>query len=147
MKLARQLRIFLLYARSDEEAVHRLHNRLVKAGANVWLDRKSLLPGQDWQSQIRQAILGSDIVIVCLSIQFNKQGGYRHEELKIALEKANFLQEDAIFIIPVCLEKCEMPEPLGRWQRVDLFEPNGYKKLLSALKTHAALPWYEINKA
>lgn len=139
MKLARQLRIFLLYARSDEEAVRRLHSRLVKAGANVWLDRKSLLPGQDWQSQIRQAILGSDIVIVCLSRQFNKQGGYRHEELKIALEKADSLQGDAIFIIPVCLEKCETPEPLGRWQRLDLFEPNGYKKLLSALKRHVAL--------
>lgn len=139
MKLLRPLRIFLLHARSDEEAVARLHNRLVKAGANVWLDKKNLLPGQDWQSEIRLAIHGSDIVIVCLSKRFNKQGGYRHEEVRIALEKANLLPEGAIFIVPVRLEKCETPEPLRRWQRVDLFETGGFKKLLTALKEHIAV--------
>lgn len=134
MELSRPLRIFLLHARSDEKTVRRLYNRLVKAGANVWLDRKNLLPGQDWQSEIRQAIHGSDIVIVCLSKRFNKQGGFRHEELKIALEKANFLPEGTLFIIPVCLEPCELPEPLRRWQRVDLFEADGYRKLVGTLK-------------
>lgn len=139
MKLLRPLRIFLLHARSDGEIVARLYNRLVKAGANVWLDKKNLLPGQDWQSEIRLAIHGSDIVIVCLSKKFNKQGGYRHEEVRIALEKANLLPEGAIFIVPVRLEKCETPEPLLRWQRVDLFETGGFKKLLTALKEHIAV--------
>lgn len=139
MKLLRPLRIFLLHARSDGEAVARLYNRLVKAGANVWLDKKNLLPGQDWQSEIRLAIHGSDIVIVCLSKRFNKQGGYRHEEVRIALERANLLPEGAIFIVPVRLEKCETPEPLLRWQRVDLFETGGFKKLLTALKEHIAV--------
>jgi hypothetical protein len=73
---------------------------------------------------------------VCLSKQFNKQGGYRHEEVRIALEKANVLPDDLLFIIPVLLESCEMPEPLGRWQRVDLFEANGYKKLLRTLSEY-----------
>lgn len=138
MNLTRPLRIFLLHARSDEKAVLRLYNRLVKAGADVWLDRKNLLPGEDWQSEIRQAIHSSDIVIVCLSNQFNQQGGYRHEELRIALEKANSLPDDEIFIIPARLETCELPEILGRWQCVDLFEPKGYRKLLGALKEHIA---------
>ena len=136
MNLTRPLRIFLLYARSDEKAVRRLYNRLSKAGASVWMDRKKLLPGQDWQSEIHQAIYSSDIVIVCLSKQFNKQGGYRHEELRIALEKANVLPDDLLFIIPVLLENCEMPESLQRWQRVDLFESSGYKKLLSTLNEY-----------
>jgi hypothetical protein len=136
MNLTRPLRIFLLYARSDEKAVRRLYNRLSKAGASVWMDRKKLLPGQDWQSEIHQAIYSSDIIIVCLSKKFNKQGGYRHEEVRIALEKANVLPDDLLFIIPVLLESCEMPEPLGRWQRVDLFEANGYKKLLRTLSEY-----------
>jgi hypothetical protein len=122
-----------LHARSDERAVRRLYHRLVQAGADVWLDRERLLPGQDWQSQIRQAILSSDIVIVCLSKSFNRQGGYRHEEIRIALEKANLLPEELVFIIPARLEECETPELLCRWQRVDLFETDGYKKLLSVL--------------
>jgi hypothetical protein len=138
MNLTRTLRIFLLYARSDEKAVRRLYNRLSKAGASVWMDRKKLLPGQDWQSEIHQAIYSSDIILVCLSKQFNKQGGYRHEELRIALEKASGLPDNMILIIPVRLEECDMPEALHRWQRVDLFETNGFRALLSALKQHVA---------
>jgi hypothetical protein len=138
MNLTRPLRIFLLYARSDEKAVRRLYSRLSKVGASVWMDRKKLLPGQDWQSEIRQAIYSSDIIIVCLSKQFNKQGGYRHEEVRIALEKASGLPDNMLLIIPVRLEECDMPEPLHRWQRVDLFETNRFRALLSALKQHVA---------
>ena len=134
MKLSKQLRIFLLHARSDEKTIHRLYRRLTKDGADVWLDREKLLPGQDWQYEIRKAIHDSNIVIACLSKQFNKQGGYRHEELRIALERANSLSEKETFLIPTLLEGCDMPEPLRRWQRVDLFEADGYKNLISALK-------------
>lgn len=134
MKLTKQLRIFLLYARTDEEEVRRLYRRLVREGADVWMDKEKLLPGQDWAYEIRNAIHGSDLVIACLSRQFNKQGGYRHEELRIALEKANSLPEGVSFLIPVRLEMCDLPESLRRWQCVDLFEPGGYKKLIKVLK-------------
>jgi len=139
MTLSKQLRIFLLYARADQAAVHHLYQRLVKQGADVWFDQEKILPGQDWEKEIHKAIHNSDIVIVCLSKQFNQQGGYRHEELRIAVEKASSLPEDEIFLIPARLEMCDTPEPLRRWQRVDLFEAHGYKKLMSALKEHVAL--------
>lgn len=138
MKLSKHLRIFLLYARSDEAAVRRLYRRIVKEGAGVWLDRENILPGQDWESEIRKAIYTSDLVIVCLSNRFSTQGGYRHEELKIALEKANSLPPGGIFIVPVRLENCDLPEPLRRWQRVDLFEAQAYQKLIATLAHHAA---------
>lgn len=139
MKLTKQLRIFLLYARPDEEAVRRLYRRLVKAGADVWLDQETLRPGQDWVDEIHRAIHNSDLVIVCLSKQFNKQGGYRHEELKIAIERANSFRQGKIFIIPARLELCELPDPLRRWQCVDLFETDGYKKLLRVLQEYIVL--------
>ena len=132
MRLSKQLRIFFVYARSDGVAVHRLYKSILKDGAKAWMDVEKILPGQDWQYEIRKAIQHSNIIIVCLSRQFIKQGGYRHEELRIALEKANSLPEDEIFIIPARLEKCNVPEPLRRWQRVDLFEADGYKKLLDS---------------
>jgi len=74
------------------------------------------------------------VVLVCLSRNFDKQQGYRHEELKLALEKANFLPNDEVFIIPVRLEKCDMPNSLRHLHRVDLFKAGGYKKLVNALK-------------
>lgn len=98
-----------------------------------WM-RKTSNPGQDWQNEIRKALLKSDAVIVCLSRGFDQQQGYRHEELKIALAKAKLLTDDDIFIIPVRLEKCDMPEALRHLHRVDLFETGGYKKLIHAMK-------------
>jgi len=132
-KSTKQVQVFLIHAHSDRVTVHKLHQRLVRDGINAWLDAEQLQPGEDWQKEIRRAILKSDTVIVCLSNAFNKQHGYRHEELKLALEKANLLV-DEIYIVPVRLEECDMPESLRHLHRVDLFEKGGYKKLVRALK-------------
>ena len=129
-----QANVFLIYAHSDKEAVRKLHQRLVRDGIHAWLDAQNLQPGQDWQHEIRRAILDSKRVIVCLTRAFNTQPGYRHEELKIALEKAKLLDDGRIFIIPVRLERCEMPASLRHLQRVDLFQAGGYKKLIHALR-------------
>ena len=127
------LDVFLIHAHSDREAVRKLYTRLIKDGIRVWLDTEDLQPGQDWQKEIRKAILKSDVIIVCLSRGFNEQQGYRHEELKLALEKEKLIIED-VFIIPVRLEKCDMPESVRRLHRVDLFKAGGYKKLISVLQ-------------
>ena len=140
MKLSKQLRIFLLYSRQDEASVRRLYWRLLKEGAEVWWDQEKLLPGQDWAHEIHRAIQKSDVVIACLSNQFNKRGGYRHEELRMALEKAAFLLDGSTFLIPARLEPCDLPEPLPRWQRVDLFEAGGYKKLMRVLTEWTVTP-------
>ena len=129
-----QTNIFLIHAHSDRETVHRLYQRLVRDRLNVWLDAERLQPGQDWQKEIRNALLKCDVVIVCLTRNFDKQHGYRHEELKLALEKANFIPSDEVFIIPARLEQCDMPESLRHLHRVDLFKAGGYKKLVSALR-------------
>jgi hypothetical protein len=130
----RTLKVFICHAHSDREAVHHLYTRLMENGIPAWLDAEDLQPGQNWQHEIRKAILKSDVVIVCLSREFNQQHGYRYEELRIALEKAKLLDTGDIFIIPVRLEKCDMPESLSHLHRVDLFEAAGYKKLIRALQ-------------
>jgi hypothetical protein len=141
MNLSKQLQVFLLYARSDEESVRGLYRRLVKEGADVWWDQEKLCPGQDWAYEIRKAIHRSDMVVACLSKEFNRQGGFRHEELRIALEKANSLPDGTTFLIPARLEPCDLPEALRRWQCVDLFEADGYKKLTSTLKQWTVSTW------
>jgi len=131
-------RVFLCYSHTDNDAVQALCSRLKKDVIEIWLDKEKLLPGQDWEYEIRNAILKSNVVIVCLSRHFNKQRGYRHEELKIALEKAASLPDGEIFIIPARLEKCDLPNSLSHLHRVDLFEADGYKKLMVALRKHIA---------
>jgi len=139
MRLAkRRVSVFLIYAHSNEEIVHNLYARMVTDGIEAWLDKEKLLPGQNWEYEIRRAILRSDIVVVCLSRKFNRDKGYRHEELKTAIERATLLSDGEIFIIPARLENCDLPEPLRHLHRVDLFEADGYKKLMHALRKHIA---------
>jgi hypothetical protein len=131
---AQKTNIFLIHAHRDKEIVHKLYQRLIKDGIDVWLDAEKLQPGQDWQHEIRKALLKCDTALVCLTRNFDKHHGYRHEELKLALEKANFLPIDEVFIMPVRLEECGMPEALIHLHRVDLFKAGGYKKLITALR-------------
>jgi hypothetical protein len=126
------MNIFLIHTHRDRDAVHELYARLAKDGIKPWLDAERLLPGQEWRHEIRRAILISDVVIVCLSTSFLRHRGYCQEELK----KAKLLPVGETFIVPVRLEKCDMPEPLRRWHRVDLFEADGYKKLIRSLRRY-----------
>ncbi len=128
-----QPHIFLIHAHADREIARKFHRRLLKSGLNAWLDAENLQPGQDWQNEIRKAILTCDVVIVCLTRNFDQQHGYRHEELKLALEKAQFIPTDQVSIIPARLEECEPPEALRHLHRVDLFVKGGYQKLLRVL--------------
>jgi hypothetical protein len=130
------LLVFLCYAHSDKKAVHDLYMRLTKDGVNAWLDKESLIPGQDWEWEIRKAVREADAVVVCLSKQFN-QAGFRQKEVRLALDTAMEKPEGEIFIIPARLEDCETLERLRQWQWVDLFEPDGYERLVLALRARA----------
>lgn len=132
----RPLKVFLCHAHSDASTVHALYNHLVKDGIDAWLDKEKLLPGQDWKLEIRKAVQESDVVVVCHSKQFN-QKGFRQKEVRIALEEASLLPTGEIFIIPARLEECNVLEDLQRWQWVDLFEVDGYERLMRALRTRA----------
>ena len=135
MKRSNQkIRVFLIHAHEDGRTVRKLYNRLRQDGMEAWMDVENLMPGQDWQNEIRKAILNSDVVIVCLTRAFNGQRGYRHKEVELALRKTRALPDDEVFIIPVRLENCEMPESLKHLHRVDLFRKGGYKKLFGVLQ-------------
>ena len=132
----RPLKVFLCHAHSDALAVRTLYNRLVRDGVDAWLDKEKLLPGTDWEYEIRQAVRESDVVVVCHSKQFN-QKGFRQKEVRIALEEADLLPKGEIFIIPARLEECDVLEDLQRWHWVDLFEADGYENLMRALQARA----------
>ncbi|MBE0672022.1 MAG: TIR domain-containing protein [Anaerolineales bacterium] len=129
----RPLKVFLCHAHSDKYAVRDLYFRLTKDGVDVWLDKEKLLPGQDWELEIRKAVRKTDLVIVCLSKQFN-QAGFRQKEVRVALDTAMEQLEGEIFIIPAKLEECNTPESLHRYHQVDLFTDGGYEKLIKALQ-------------
>ncbi len=133
----KKLKIFLCHSSGDKPAVRGLYQRLCGEGVDPWLDEEDLLPGHDWNIEIRKAIKTIDVVVVCLSKGVIDKAGFVHKEIKIALDAADERPEGAIFIIPVKLEECNIPERLSRWHCVNLFEEKGYGRLMKALKHRA----------
>lgn len=135
-KEGRPLKVFLSHAHSDRDAVQALYQRLTRDGVDAWLDKEKLIAGQDWQFEIRNAVRDADVVVVCLSRNFN-QSGFRQKEVRIALDTAMELPEGEIFIIPARLEECDTLESLRKWHWVDLFDADGYEMLLRALQARS----------
>lgn len=132
-----RLNVFLCHSSGDKQAVRDLYQRLRKDEFNPWLDEENLLPGQEWDQEIRKAVRNSHVVIVCLSQAAINKTGYVQKEIKFALDVADEQPEGTIFLIPVKLEECDVPERLRRWQWVNLFENKGYLRLLAALRHRA----------
>ncbi|HEX6271005.1 MAG TPA: toll/interleukin-1 receptor domain-containing protein, partial [Anaerolineales bacterium] len=133
----RQLKVFLCHASGDKPPVRNLYKRLVAEGVDAWLDQEKLLPGQDWRVEIPRAVRDADVVVICLSNKSITKEGYIQKEIKFALDIASEKPEGTIFLIPARLEECVVPEQLGRWQWVDLFEENGFIRLLRSLTLRA----------
>lgn len=133
-KKARPL-VFLCHASEDKSAVRSYRSRLVDVGFDVWLDEDRLLPGQDWDLEIRRAIKRSSSIVVFLSRHSQKRG-YLQKELLRALDEAEQQPEGAIFLIPAKLEPCEVPDRLSRLQWVNLQTDEGFELLCRSLEIH-----------
>jgi hypothetical protein len=133
----RRLSVFLCHSSEDKQAVRDLYKHLTQDGIAPWLDEKNLLPGQDWGQEIKKAVRTSDVVAVCISRSIGKKG-FLQKEIREVLDVADQQPEGTIFVIPIKLEECDVPERLQRWQWVNLFEANGYDRLLLALEARAS---------
>lgn len=127
------LHIFLCHSSHDKPLVRKLYQQLKSDGFDPWLDEEDLLAGQEWKQVITKAVRRADVVIACLSRGSVNKAGYVQKEIKEALDVADEQPEGTIFLIPLKLEECEVPDRLSKWQWVNYFDDNGYKRLVDAL--------------
>jgi Leucine-rich repeat (LRR) protein len=129
----RHIRVFLCHSSDDKPQIRKLYKKLTNDNVDVWLDEENLIPGQDWEYEISKALDNSDAIIICLSKKSISKEGFVQKEIRFALDKAEEKPEGTIFIIPVLLEDCEIPQRLSKRHYAKLFEKNGYALLLKAL--------------
>jgi TIR domain/50S ribosome-binding GTPase len=140
MSGAENLRVFLCHASPDKKEVSELHRRLARLnGVQPWLDVVDLIPGQEWELEIPKALEASHMIVVCLSPNSVDRDGYVQKEIKLALDLRDRKPDDRIFIVPIRLADCKLPQRLGRWHCVDLFSKGGFSEagfdsLIRALK-------------
>lgn len=131
------LKVFISYSSGDREQVQKIYEHLLALGAYPWYDQEDLLPGQDWNMEIRKGLDEADMILLCLSKKSVNKEGYVQKELRLAVDRGLEMPDGHIFLIPARLEECDLPFSLKSYQWVDLFTPNGMDRLIKSLNIRA----------
>ncbi len=127
-------KIFISYARDDQQAVRPIYDKLKSAGYSPWLDVEDILPGENWQRAINKAIEEADIFLAILSENSVNKRGVIQKEIRLALNKMDELLPGDIFIIPLRVDDCAIPERLADLQILDWDGGSGLEKLLTGIE-------------
>ena len=128
--------VFLCHASEDADRAREVHEALVSAGLQPWLDKEALRGGDRWDERIEATIEQVDYFVVLNSrslVAKSRDRSYVNKEIKRAL-KADELRLIGSFIIPVALDDAPLLEPLARFQAVDLRSSDGLRDLVRAIK-------------
>ena len=125
--------VFLSYSRSDAPMVDKIASDLQKEGIDIWLDRKDIIPGQNWEQQIRRALTDATFVVVFISksslqskaVQYEYRAAFQNQE-----------RMGGTRLLPVLLEKVELPEFLSKIQYADFTESyyQGMQSIIRAIR-------------
>jgi hypothetical protein len=104
--------IFVSYASEDADAARRLAQSLSALGfADVWLDKRKLIAGDDWSDHIDDAIEHCDFFMPVLSRQADqRREGVFWEEWRKALMRA--MRVNDAFLLPVGIDVAQ-PDRAG----------------------------------
>lgn len=115
-------RVFIAYVVEDYPHAARLYSALMAAGFNPWLDRKKLLPGQNWRKCIERAIDTCDFFVACFSPRSVRKRGQFPYEVRYALRSAERMPLDDVFVLPVRFGECNVPARIAwNMQYADFF--------------------------
>jgi hypothetical protein len=127
-------KIFLNYAREDRNRVDRLYEQLEAQGFEPWIDHRDIEGGRRWDDYIHQSLMRAGFFLACLSNASVHKPGYVQDEREAALALQRFCQANEIYLIPVCLEACEIPPLLMPFQAIELFREDGFSRLCEAIR-------------
>lgn len=114
-------KVFISYAREDEKYARKLFDDLSALKLDVWMDKMSLLPGEEWESAIEREIQESDFFIALLSRKSVEKRGFFQNELKKALDVYKSIPPNQIYFVPARLDNCELAYPgIRRFNWIDM---------------------------
>jgi hypothetical protein len=131
--------VFICYAHQDEMKARELFRRLRAAGADPWLDKYNLFLGDEWETEIKKAVLTADVFLVCLRPGFDEIG-FRQREVRWAREALELRPPGRGFILPFILEPCPLPDwvkPLHAG--TNLSQPTSFNELINSIEKHTGL--------
>lgn len=118
--------VFISYAREDLAAVQRLKAGLDAAGVRTWFDLERLEGGDDYDRKIQRNIGRCAFFIPVISAGTERRvEAYFRREWSYALDRSRNMADDAVFILPVCIDgtdpaSAHLPERFRALQAVRL---------------------------
>lgn len=101
------LKTFIIYASADREyraALELQLKSLIDNGlVQLWSD-KEILPGDVWDTTIKQKLLESELFLMLVSANFFNSNYIREKEFSFALEK---LERGEAIIVPIIVRDCD----------------------------------------
>jgi len=125
--------VFISYAKEDLKYAEKLYEFLSENGFDIWMDKKQLLVGQEWDYHIRAALRKSDFIILLLSTTSVIKQGYVQREFKLALQYCEERPPGYIYIIPIKIDDCEVPETLSKFHWENYSDESTFNKILDSL--------------
>ena len=129
-------KIFLCHASEDKETVIDMHGQLQDVGFQPWLDKVDLLPGEEWQVEIPKIIRASDFVLVFMSNNSVSKRGYVQKEFKLCLDTLTEFPEGQVYLIPIKIDDCEIPQKFSHLHYVRLQDNGSFAKIEKTIRRY-----------
>lgn len=120
--------VFLSHSWGDKPFVRAFAERLVQVGVNVWLDEAEIAIGDSLVKKISEGIEQVDYVAAIISKK-SVSSGWVQKELSLAMTKE--IQGRHVVVLPVVIERCELPAYLRDKLFADFTNPAAYEATFS----------------
>ncbi|MEO8355077.1 MAG: SUMF1/EgtB/PvdO family nonheme iron enzyme [Chloroflexota bacterium] len=140
--MEKQRRTFLSYSRVNKDFAIKLAKELKAEGLPVWLDQLDIPPGSRWDVEVEKALVECDIFMVIIT-----RASSTSENV---LDEIGYAIDNGKRMLPVLLEKSNIPLRLRRFQYVDFTDKNfddgvqSAKELLRNLIAQPTIPRKEL---
>jgi DNA-binding response OmpR family regulator len=125
--------LFLSYAHADVQQAEKIYQVLSRQGYKPWMDVHDIAGGEDWLHAINAAIDKSELFVPILSNNSVNRRGMIIKEMQRALDKWRGMLPDDIYVIPIRLDDCPIPELIQHIQVLDWEVGKGKSKLFQAI--------------
>jgi hypothetical protein len=126
-------RVFISCARDDLPVASRCKAMFEEQGVDCWLDKSSIKPGSDWQSEIENELSRAKLILIILSKFSNPRSPDISNEW--ALLQLKTWQRDDLSVCSLHVDDAKTPPFLRKWQSLKLPQSQkGWDELSARVK-------------
>jgi hypothetical protein len=133
-----QRRIFISYAREDEDVAKHLSQLCERAGMDTWHDASDIKPGTSWLHQIEDAVRKCDMFLLLLSNSSLRSSEWVSAEWSLICQR--HWEDPTVRLVPILLNSVQLPAFLRDSQALDVRDSSGLENCVKAIQRMSLLP-------